>query len=69
MSRRPALITEAEIARAVRGVERAAPGRFVLEIDLTTGVVRATPVEAGQAGGYAPAEPGAAPGCGLAGTL
>lgn len=67
MTRRAAAVTEAEVARAVRGVERAAPGRFVIEIDPRRGVVRAVPV--GSAGLPPSIEDPAAEaqfGCGLA---
>ena len=64
MTRRPAAVTEAEIQRAVRGVERAAPGRFVIEIDPRRGIVRAVPVAAAEFSA-APSEPGGAFACGL----
>lgn len=69
MPRRAVKITQAEIARVIRAAEQAAPGRFVVEVDPQTGLIRAVPIDASQASGYAPAEPGAAPGCGLAGVL
>jgi hypothetical protein len=58
MSRRPAKVTQADVARVIRAAQQAAPGRLVVEIT-PDGVIRIVPFVATSASAppSAPAEP------------
>ena len=47
MSRRAALITQADVARALRAAEQVAPGRRIVEVT-PEGVIRIVPLDADQ---------------------